>query len=176
MTARLLTTAETPEKLLRAIRALLDEAFAGDFAEEDWNHTLGGWHVVAEDGGVLVAHGAVVARRLEVDGRPFQTGYVEGVATAPHRQGEGFGSLVMAELAALIRRRFEFGALSTDGHSFYGRSGWERWRGPTFVRQGPELTRTEDEDDGVMCLRFGPSAAVDLTAPIVCEARPGDDW
>lgn len=112
----------------------------------------------------------------EAAGRAFRTGYVEGVATAPGRQGEGLGSTAMAELTALVRREFEFGALSTDRRSFYARCGWERWHGPTFVRRGGELIRTEDEDDGVMVLRFGPSAGVDLTAPIVCEARRGDDW
>jgi hypothetical protein len=44
------------------------------------------------------------------------------------------------------------------------------------VRDGAETIRTEAEDDGVMVLRFGPSAPVDLTAPISCERRRGDDW
>jgi len=61
-------------------------------------------------------------------------------------------------------------------HGFYERLGWERWRGPTFVRHGPELVRTEDEDDGVMVLRFDRSLAVDLSGSISCEARTGDDW
>ncbi len=29
---------------------------------------------------------------------------------------------------------------------------------------------------GVLVLRFGASANLDLTAPIACPARPGDDW
>ena len=29
---------------------------------------------------------------------------------------------------------------------------------------------------GVMVLRFGPSAGVELTAGLACEARAGDDW
>ena len=69
------------------------------------------------------------------------------------------------------------GALSTGAHAFYGRLGWERWRGPTYVRtSGGAIERTEDEDDGVMVLRFGPSADLDLTLPICCEDRPGDAW
>jgi hypothetical protein len=32
------------------------------------------------------------------------------------------------------------------------------------------------EDDGVMVLRFGPSAAIDLHASMSCDERPGDDW
>ena len=53
---------------------------------------------------------------------------------------------------------------------------WERWRGPTFVRQGGTVLRTPAEDDGVMVLRFGPSRSIDLNAAICCEARQGDDW
>ncbi len=75
-----------------------------------------------------------------------------------------------------LRREFELGALSTSRHSFYERLGWERGRGPTFVRHGRQLVRTQGEDDGVMVLRFGRSTEVDLDRSISCEARNGDDW
>lgn len=75
-----------------------------------------------------------------------------------------------------MRREHEMGGLSTGRHAFYERLGWERWQGPTFVRDGNDVIRTEDEDDGVMVLRSGPSAKIDLTASISCDARPGDDW
>ncbi len=175
-TVEVFRTWEAPEGRLQEIRRLLDDAFEGNFSDDDWDHTLGGWHVIVVEGGDVVSHAAVVARVLEVAGRPFAAGYVEGVATAPTRQGEGLGSLAMAGLGQLIRRHFEIGGLSTDRHDFYGRLGWERWQGDTFVRDGPEAIRTTDEDDGVMVLRFGPSRDVDLTAPITCETRPGDDW
>ena len=158
------------------VRRLLDEAFDRGYSEQDWQHTLGGWHVVIEENGGVIAHAAVVPRAIEIRRRPFRCGYVEGVATAPGRQGQGVGSLVMSQLGDLIRAEFEIGALSTDRHTFYARLGWQRWRGPTFVRDGHDLIRTEDEDDGIMVLRFGPSAGVDLSAPISCEARSGDDW
>jgi aminoglycoside 2'-N-acetyltransferase I len=83
---------------------------------------------------------------------------------------------VLRDLTTVLRREFEMGALSTSRHAFYERLGWERWQGPTFVRDGAETIRTEAEDDGVMVLRFGPSARVDVTAPIACERRCGDDW
>ena len=82
----------------------------------------------------------------------------------------------MAEAGALIRAEFEMGVLSTGRHSFYERLGWRRWQGPTFVQVGDALVRTEDEDDGVMVLPFGPRAHIDLTSAIACEARAGDDW
>jgi len=102
---RRFTTAEAPENLLVEIRGLLVQAFDGDFSDDDWEQTLGGWHVVVIGGGAVLSHA-----------------------------------------------------------------------GPTFVRSGSEVIRTEDEDDGVMVLRFGPSEVVDLTAPLSCQSRRGDDW
>ena len=162
--------------LLGQFRQLLDDAFRGAFSDDDWHHSLGGWHVFIRDGDEVLAHAAVVARTLDVGGRAFSTGYVEGVATAPARQDEGLGSAVMEAANTVIVDNFEFGALSTDRHTFYGRLGWERWTGPTFVRAGSDLVRTPDEDDGVMVLRFGQSGGVDLSAAITCDARTGDDW
>lgn len=82
----------------------------------------------------------------------------------------------MADVAAVVRDAYEMGALSTEVHDFYAGLGWERWRGPTYVRRGAGLVRTEAEDVGLMVLRFGTSEAVDLTAAISCEARWGSDW
>lgn len=174
--ARVFTTRSAPAGLLKNIRRLLDEAFEGGFSEHDWEHTLGGWHVVVREGGALLAHAAVVPRVIAVAGKPFRGGYVEGVATTPQRHGEGLGSIVMSRVDQILRNRFEIGALSTGLHSFYERLGWERWRGPSFVRRGEELARTEEDDDGIMVLRFGPSLGLDLTEPISCPARNGDDW
>ena len=102
---------------------------------------------------------------------------MEAVATAPDRQGEGHGSLAVGRVTELVRARFELGALGTGRWSFYERLGWERWEGPTYVRTaGGALVRTEEDDDGVMVLRTGPSLDLDLTGPLACEERPGDDW
>jgi aminoglycoside 2'-N-acetyltransferase I len=158
------------------VRPLLDLAFAGRFDDTDWEHALGGWHVLVLDGGAVVAHAAVVPRELCVDSRRLDVGYVEAVATAPSRQAEGLGTRAMRAVGDVLRRHHEMGALSTGAHAFYERLGWERWRGPTSVRRGDELVRTPDEDDGMLVLRFGPSATVDLGASLSCEARTGDDW
>ena len=172
---RCITTAEASPGLLQEVRRLLVDAFA-KFTDDDWEHALGGHHVVVADDGTVVAHAAVVPRPIEVDGHRFDAGYVESVAAAVARHGQGLGSLAMTKLAVIIRDRFELGVLSTDRYTFYERVGWERWRGPTFVRAGNELIRTADEDDGVMVLRFGPSAGVALTSSISCDQRSGDDW
>ena len=154
----------------------MDDAFGGRFDDTDWEHALGGWHVLVTDGGALVAHAAVVPRDLRVDGQPVDAGYVEAVATAPARRGEGLATLAMREVDRLVRQHHHLGALSTGAHAFYARLGWERWRGPTFVRHGDELVRTPEEDDGIMVLRCGATGALDRTLPIACEARDGDDW
>jgi aminoglycoside 2'-N-acetyltransferase I len=169
-------TSELSQSRLTEVRQLLDQAFAGRFSDDDWEHTIGGIHVLVADGDVIVSHAAVVARVLEVAHRPFNAGYVEGVATAPSRQQEGLGSLAMERVSTVLRSRFAMGGLSTSRHQFYERLGWERWRGPTYVRDGLDEIRTEAEDAGVMVLRFATSGAVDLTAPLSCEARAGDDW
>ena len=175
MIVRTLATAEASPRLLSVVRLLLDDAFE-DFSGDDWEHALGGWHVVLTDEEAVLGHAAVVPRVLEIAGQPYSAGYVEGVATVPGRRGEGLGSRVMIEVATLVRAQFEIGALSTGRHGFYERLGWERWQGPTFVRHDHGADRTEDEDDGVMVLRFGPSGGVDLGAAISCERRSGDDW
>lgn len=160
------------------VKTLLDLAFGRDFSDDDWTHALGGRHVLGFDAaGAIVAHAAVVRRDLHVDGRPWRTGFVEAVATAPDRRREGLGSLLLTEVAGIIRCEYELGALSTEVHGFYDSLGWKRWKGPTFVRRfGGVEDRSADDDDGVMVLRFGPSAGVDLQAPISCEERTGDDW
>ncbi|HEV3505291.1 MAG TPA: aminoglycoside 2'-N-acetyltransferase, partial [Actinomycetes bacterium] len=57
-------TAELAAEELEAVRRLVFEAFGGRFDARDWDHTLGGVHVLAEEGGEVVAHGAVVPRVL----------------------------------------------------------------------------------------------------------------
>jgi aminoglycoside 2'-N-acetyltransferase I len=167
---------ETPSHLLEAVRLFVVEAFDGRFSAEDWEHTAGGWRVIAFDGDDPVAHGAVVPRTLRVGLRAFEAGYVEGVATRAGRHGQGLGTAVMTEISDLVRMNFELGGLSTGRRSFYQSLGWEPWRGPSYVEHEGDLIRTPYEDDGLMVLRFGPSADVELDAPIVCRRRPGDDW
>lgn len=170
------TTSAAPGDVLDRIRRLLDETFEGDFSEDDWDHALGGWHVVITEDEDAVSHAAVVPRKMEFGDRAFRSGYVEAVATTPMRRRSGLGSLVMTEATKVVRREFDVGVLSTGRHSFYERLGWERWRGPTFVRRDGQHLRTEDDDDGIMVLRFGLSLDLDLTDPIGCESRSGDDW
>ncbi len=162
------------------IREIMRLAFWDDeeerFTDADWDHALGGVHVVLDVGGEIVTHAAVVERDLHVDGRPLRTGYVEAVATAPERQGEGHGSVVMTEVNGVIRERYELGALGTGRHHFYQRLGWRTWMGPSSVRLPEGPRRTPDEDGYILVLETPTSPPFDLAAPISCEWRPGDVW
>lgn len=169
-------TEEAPEGTLEAARALMDVAFDDDFDETDWEHALGGVHVVSHVDDRLVAHGSVVPRSLWVGDRAVRTGYVEAVAVDPTHQRSGVGTGVMERLGEVIRDRYEMGALGTGGFGFYERLGWERWIGETWVVVGDTRHRSPDEDGCVMVLRHGPSTGFDLGLPIACEVRSGDDW
>jgi aminoglycoside 2'-N-acetyltransferase I len=176
---RLLTTPELTDEEARAVRALMDSAFGtGEdaFAHDDWEHALGGVHALLTDGRDVVAHASVVERRLEIGGRPFRTGYVEAVATAPGLQGRGHGSRVMEAIDDHIGASFQLGALGTGRHAFYERLGWETWRGPMFVRTPGGLERTPDEEGYLLVLRVPASPPLDSTEPISCEWRAGDVW
>lgn len=163
-----------------AIRSILWAAFVtvdGGMTEDDWDHAVGGVHVLAEIEGRIVAHASVVERDIRLDGRPFHTGYVEAVAVDPTLQRGGIGSAVMREVAAIVDEGFELGALATGTPEFYERLGWLLWRGPTSVRTATGERRTPDEDGGIL-VRETPQTPtpLDLDGSISCEWRPGDVW
>ncbi len=173
---RALTTQELTDGEWIRLRAMLDVAFAGYFNDDDWDHAIGGTHVIVEVDHIIVAHASVVARRLEVPDRALHTGYVEAVATHPSFQGRGYASAVMQRAGDLVRESYELGALSTAIPAFYEQFGWERWQGPTYCRLPDELVRTEDDDGGVLVLRTPRTGAIDLAAAIACDYRGGDVW
>lgn len=174
---RIVETRDLSDAERQAIRRMLDAAFGGDFSDDDWAHALGGWHVLIDVPSLVIAHAAVVERRLLVGPHEFSAGYVEAVAVAPEHQRTGLGTRIMQAATDLVRERFALGALSTGEWGFYERLGWHRWRGPTHVRRADgTLLRSAEEDDGVMVLRCGPSEGLDLSAAIACDERRGDSW
>jgi aminoglycoside 2'-N-acetyltransferase I len=175
---RTVTTAELTRAELEALRELLFGAFGGRFEEHDWEHTLGGVHVLASEDDQVVAHGAVVPRTLAARGRELRTGYVEGVATRSDRRGRGLATLVMREVGRVVEGDYELGALSdgTGIPGFYQRRGWETWQGPTFVAGPRGRERTATDDGSVLVLRTPATGALDVTGSITCDWRPGDVW
>ncbi|GAB3694248.1 GNAT family N-acetyltransferase [Saccharopolyspora tripterygii] len=175
---RTVHTADLDEVSLAAARRLLWDVFPEDDAmtEADWEHCLGGMHVLAWDGEELVGHAALVLRRLMVGERALRTGYVEGVAVHRERQRRGIGAALMAEVERMIRAAYDLGALgaSEDGVPFYESRGWKPWPAPT--RQlTPEGIQPTPEEDG--WIYYYPAAvSLDTTAPITCDLRPGESW
>jgi aminoglycoside 2'-N-acetyltransferase I len=172
------TTAELTNEEREAVRRMVFGAFSGRFDTHDWDHTLGGVHVlVVEDDGV-VAHGAVVPRTLMAGDRGLRTGYVEGVATRGDRRGLGLATMVMAEVGRVVERGYELGALSdgTGIPGFYQRLGWEVWQGPTWVAGPDGPARTAEDDGSVLVLRTPATPTLDPTGPLTCDWRAGDVW
>lgn len=160
-----------------SIRGVLGRAFGGTYDDHDWDHALGGHHVVVRRDELVVAHASAVARTMWIADTSIEVGYVEAVATDPELHGTGLGTLAMASINEIIAGRFRLGFLSTGAHHFYERLGWERWLGPTFVRRRDGVSvRTPDEDDGIMVLMPATKPAVDRAASLACEERTGDDW
>jgi aminoglycoside 2'-N-acetyltransferase I len=169
-------TAALDDAELAGVRALLDEAFGGDFSDEDWQHALGGVHALVHVEGRLVGHGSVVRRQLRHGGRVLRAGYVEAVAVAPDQRRQGIASAVMDALEAVIRADHELGALSAseDGAGLYAARGWLLWEGPTSVLT-TEGSRRTPEDDGSVYVLPGPEP-VDPRGELTCDWRDGDVW
>ncbi|MEU1818506.1 GNAT family N-acetyltransferase [Streptomyces roseifaciens] len=162
---------------LAAVRALVDDAFEGDFSDEDWDHTVGGMHALVWEGGELIGHGSLVQRRMLHRGQALRAGYVEAVAVRGDRRRQGVASAVMDALEEVLRRGgYELGALGAADEAvpLYAGRGWQQWRGPSAVLSPAGVRRTEEEDG---CIYVMPlTAKLDLDAELACDWRPGDVW
>jgi len=169
-------TADLSRQELRAIRRLLDDAFDGDVTDDDYEHALGGLHVLAYEGPELVGHGSVVMRRLLHGGRALRTGYVEGVAVRADRRRRGHGGAVMAELERVITAAYELGALGAtdEAAAFYADRGWQRWTGTASVLAPGGIERTASEEGGVYVLPVRAKLTPD--GDLACDWRDGDVW
>jgi aminoglycoside 2'-N-acetyltransferase I len=118
-----------------------------------------------------------VPRRIRIGGGWWDAAYVEAVATRPAAQRSGVGSAVMRQLHDEIDARWPIAFLSTGrARDFYLRLGWEVWQGRSSVLTDAGEVSTDEEHGGILVRRTGPSMALDLDLPIVCEDRPGDAW
>jgi aminoglycoside 2'-N-acetyltransferase I len=163
VSVRVAHTADLTANELAAARALVFAAF-DDCTEDDWEDCLGGIHAMVWEGDAMVAHGAVVQRRLIYKNQPRRTGYVEGVAVRSDRRRQGFGAAVMSELERVIKAAYELGALGTtnDGFPFYMARGWRQWKGRTYALTPAGNIRTAKEDEAILVLEA--SSAIDVTA------------
>ena len=102
------------------------EAFAGEFSDADWEHALGGMHAFICNHGALIAHAAVVQRRLLYHDTALRCGYVEGVAVREDWRGQGLAAALMDAVEQVLRGAYQLGALSASeaGRPMYTSRGW----------------------------------------------------
>jgi aminoglycoside 2'-N-acetyltransferase I len=111
MDVRTAHTSELEEATLAGLRRFVEEAFV-EFDAHDWEHALGGVHVIGRERDELVAHASVVQRRLFHRGRALRTGYVEAVAVRADSRRRGYGRSVMERVDQVIAGAYELGALA----------------------------------------------------------------
>lgn len=173
---RVAHTAELTARELAAARAMVVEAFAGGFYDMDWEHALGGLHILAEIDGRLAGHASVVQRRLLHGGRALRCGYVEAVAVRPDLRGQGIGRLLMGAVARILHAAYDLGALSASaaGAPLYAACGWQVWTGPLAALTPDGVVATDDEAGGVYVLEL--AVPLDFRASLTCDWREGDVW
>jgi aminoglycoside 2'-N-acetyltransferase I len=158
---------------LDEVRALCSDAYREDFTRT-FDQLGPGWHVMGRREGILVSHAMWVTRLLQPTSlEPLRTAYVEAVATEPAYQRRGYATAVLRRLAEEVQD-FDLAALSPSEEGFYGRLGWELWRGPLLIRRGRVLEATPD--DQVMVLRLPRTPGLDLDEPLSAEWRRGELW
>jgi aminoglycoside 2'-N-acetyltransferase I len=169
-------TADLDVETLRAARVLLDDVFAGELDDHDWEHALGGIHALAWEGGEIVGHASVVQRRIVHRGRALRAGYVEAVGVSAAHRRRGYGAALMAAVERVIRGAYDLGALGStdDGAALYTSRGWRRWEGPTSALTPDGIVRTTEEDGFVYVLPV--AVELDLSGDLICDWRDGDVW
>ena len=169
-------TAYLEPSVLRAARALLDDVFAGEMTDADWEHALGGIHAVAWEDDVLIGHASVIQRRLWLGGRALRTGYVEGVGVRADRRRRGVGAALMDAIERVIRGAYDLGALGTTemASGFYEARGWQLWQGPSSALTPRGIEPTPDDDGGIYVLPV--TVKLDLTSEITADWRDADVW
>ncbi|BBX89942.1 aminoglycoside N-acetyltransferase AAC(2')-Ib [Mycolicibacterium boenickei] len=179
-TARLVHTADLDHETREGARRMVIEAFEGDFTDADWEHSLGGMHAFICHHGALIAHAAVVQRRLIYRDTALRCGYVEAVAVREDWRGQGLASAVMDGVEQVLRGAYQLGALSSSetARDIYIARGWVPWQGPTSVLKPAGVTRTPEDDRSLFVLPVDlPSGMeLDTTAEITCDWRDGDVW
>ncbi|MBJ7339564.1 MAG: GNAT family N-acetyltransferase [Mycolicibacterium sp.] len=147
-----------------------------DFTAADWEHALGGMHALICVRGALIAHGAVVQRRMLHQGAALRCGYLEAVAVREDWRGQGLAMAVMDALEQVLRGAYQLGALSSSeaGRHIYGSRGWLPWQGTTAVLAPAGVTPTPDDDGSIFVLPL--SVDLDTAGELTCDYRDGDVW
>ncbi|WP_413031410.1 GNAT family N-acetyltransferase [Mycolicibacterium litorale] len=180
-TARLVHTADLDAETREGARRMVTDAFDGDFTDDDWEHALGGMHALICSHGALIAHAAVVQRRLLYRDTVLRCGYLEAVAVREDCRRQGLGSAVMDACEQVLRGAYQLGALSASAMAqpMYRARGWEPWLGPTSVLAPGGRVRTPEDDGSVFVYPVATALGttrLDTTAELTCDWRHGDVW
>lgn len=162
------------EREYSEILALCSDAYQRDF--QPFLKTFpNATHILGRIRGRLVSHALWITRWLQ-NGNfpPWQTAYVEAVATDKRYRRKGYASTVMSRLADEIKD-YDIGGLSAGHCDLYSRLGWQLWRGPLFIRTDSGLIATPEEK-GVMVLVLPKTPPLDLCTSLSAEWREGELW
>lgn len=175
---RLSHSSDCSEQVRGDIRALCDHAFDGDFSDTDFDHALGGMHILvyaADDASTLAGHAAVVQRSLILGDTPCRAGYVEAVAVDSAHRRQGIGALLMGEVERIVDAAYDLGALGASdvGMSMYRGRGWRPWRGPLAALEPGGRIPTPDDEGAILV--WGVDDA-ELDSQLTCDPRIGALW
>ena len=164
------------QNLLTWLEAAYDEP-AGSWRFAHWAEIGPGPHYLIEEDGELVAHACVAFGALQAGDLALTAAFVEDVAARADRRREGLATLVMQTLQRDLGAPGQLGVLCTGTPAFYEPLGWERWRGPTSVREPHgAITATPEEDGNVFILRTPQTpTGLALDAPLRRNRRDVDE-
>ncbi|HGV3503387.1 TPA: GNAT family N-acetyltransferase [Providencia stuartii] len=155
---------------------MLFVGFEGDFTRDDFEHALGGMHVLAYDQHRIVGHVAIIQRHMAINDKPISVGYVEAMAVLESYRRQGIGRELMSMTNTIIGNCYQLGLLSAsdEGFHLYQSLGWKVWKGSLFeLRQGAYV-RSEGEEGGVM--GWSRDNSIEFTESLYCDFRGGDQW
>ncbi len=169
-------TADLPDTTRTALRTFLENVYDGDFADEDWDHALGGLHTLAFLEGRLVGHAAVVQRTFVIGDQARRVGYLEAMGVHPDLQRSGVGRAMMDRVNAQVTKGYDFGALSASeqGFGLYRASGWVVWQGALRVMTLNGTHHTPEDAGSVLV--YDDSGRLNLHEPLISDYRSGDVW
>jgi len=179
-TVRRLERGAFSEEDLRGLKSWLEVAYAdpaGSWRDDMWTEIGPGPHFLIEQDGDLVAHACLVFGQVRTGDLKLEAAFVENVATRVERRREGLATAVMRAAQAEIMNGADLGVLGTGTPELYEPLGWERWRGPTSVRESDGTTTQTPEEDGFVHVLRTPKTPtnLDLRAPIERDRRDADE-